>query len=225
MNTFILLNRKIVEWEWYTSPNIFRTFIHCLIRCNHKDNKWKGKVVKRGSFISSYDKMAAELDLSKDQVRYAFKKLRETGEVTTQGTNKFLIVTVSKYDSYQGRKPKYEDGITTPVPPQSHTNPIQIPPNNNVNNVNNENNNTSTTRVREICFENKVWVEAVKNNYVLTQQQFDEYLDKFTNHCLTQGKTTTSPADFKKHFISWYKKHTGKGFKGKKIIKYNKPLL
>ena len=41
----------------------------------------------------------------------------------------------------------------------------------------------------ENCFENKVWVEAVKGNYVLSQKQFDDYLDKFTNHCLTQGKT------------------------------------
>ena len=70
-----------------------------------------------------------------------------------------------------------------------------------------------------------MWVEAVKGNYVLSQKQFDDYLDKFTNHCLTQGKTNTCPADFKKHFISWYKKHTGKGMGGKKQLRYTKPTL
>ena len=224
-NTFIQLSRKIMEWEWYTNPNVVRLFIHCLLRANHKDNTWQGMVIKRGSFISSYDKIANELDLSKDQVRYAFKKLCSTGEITTQGTNKYLTVSICKYDDYQYSKDKKKDGFTTQIPHKSHSNPTQIPPNNNDNNDNNENNYTSTTRVREICFENKVWVEAVKGNYALSQDQFDGYLDKFTNHCLTQGKTNTSPADFKKHFLSWYKKHTGKGMNGRKILKYKKPTL
>ena len=236
MNTFILLNRKIMEWEWYTSPNVFRVFVHCLIRCNHKDNKWRGSLILRGSFISSYDKIASELDLTRDQVRYAMTKLTETKEITTQGTNKYLIVTVCNYDTYQknrgnkkGNKKgkKQDDPQSNPneIPDNSQTDTNQVPPNNNENNENNENNYLLTTSVKENCLNNTVWVDAVKNNYVLSDAKFHEYIEKFTNYIITQGKTSTSAEDYKRHFISWYKKHTGKGMNGRKILNYRKPAL
>lgn len=224
-SSFILLDRKIMDWQWYSNPNVMRLFIHCLLKANFKSKKWRDVTIERGTFITSYAKLADELYLTRDQVRGAFKKLIDTKEVTTQGNNQYLTVTICKYNDYQANKKGKEDDGTTQNPHESHTDTNQIPTTNNDNNANNENNYSSTTSVREICFENKVWVEAVKSNYVLTQPQFDMYLDKFTNHAITQGKTTTCPADFKKHFISWYKKHTGKGMGGKKQLRYTKPTL
>ena len=78
---------------------------------------------------------------------------------------------------------------------------------------------------REICLENNVWTEAIKNNYVLSEQQFQDYIKKFTSHATIQGKTVISPAEYKKYFVSWYKKHTGKGFKGRQISRQPKQSL
>jgi len=214
-----------MDWQWYSNPNVMRLFIHCLLKANFKNKKWREITIERGTFITSYAKIADELYLTRDQVRGAFKKLIDTKEVTTQGNNQYLTVTICKYDDYQANKKKKKDKGTTQKPDDDQTDTNQTPTTNNDNNNNNEKNYLSTTSVSEICFENKVWVDAVKSNYVLTQAQFDVYLDKFTKHAITQGKTTTCPEDFKKHFISWYKKHTGKGMGGKKRIEYKRPTL
>jgi hypothetical protein len=50
---------------------------------------------------------------------------------------------------------------------KSHSNPTQIPLNNNGNNVNNDNNLIEIDRVQEICLSNVKWVEAVKSNFLL----------------------------------------------------------
>jgi hypothetical protein len=47
---------------------------------------------------------------------------------------------------------------------KSHSNPTQIPLNNN---VNNDNNLIEIDRVQEICLSNVKWVEAVKRNFLL----------------------------------------------------------
>ena len=224
-NTFIQLNRKILSWKWYSNANVSRLFIHCLIKANYRDKEWEDTLIKRGTFISSYSKIADELGLTRDQVRGAFSKLIKTKEVTTQGSNKYLVVIVCKYDSYQFGKRDGDDVDTTQIPHKSHTNPIQTPTTNNNNNNNKDNKYSSTREVKSICQSEELWVEAVKNNYVLSQKQFDDYLEKFTNHAMVQGKTTHSTDDFKKHFISWYKKHTGKGMNGRKLVKYKKPTL
>ena len=50
---------------------------------------------------------------------------------------------------------------------KSHSNPTQIPLNNNGNNVNNDNNLIEIDRVQEICLSNVKWVEAVKRIFLL----------------------------------------------------------
>ncbi|OLR58265.1 hypothetical protein BHF70_00660 [Anaerostipes sp. 494a] len=57
--------------------------------------------MKRGSIVSSYEKLAAETGLSVMQVRTSVKKLKSTGEITCKSSNKNTVFTVVKYDLYQ----------------------------------------------------------------------------------------------------------------------------
>jgi len=100
-NGFITIHRKIIQWEWYTDPNTFRLFIHILLKCNHESKKWQGIEVERGQCITSYGHLAIELKLSVKQIRTALSKLIRTGEVASKGTNKYTLLTVANYDSYQ----------------------------------------------------------------------------------------------------------------------------
>ena len=70
------------------------------------------------------------------------------------------------------------------------------------------------------CLENKTWTEAVKKNYLLTDESFDKYIKAFTLHATLQGKLTISTSGYMQYFVAWYKKTTGKGMGGKKIIRY-----
>lgn len=100
-NEYIKLNRKIIGWEWYLNINVKTLFIHCLLKANWKDGRFEGKEVKRGSFVTSLEKLSKETGLSVRQVRTALDKLFLTGELTSTSFSKYRIVTVVNYNQYQ----------------------------------------------------------------------------------------------------------------------------
>jgi hypothetical protein len=91
----------MLEWEWYTDSNVMRLFIHCLLKANRKDKKWHGIEIKAGSFITSYENLSFELDLSVHQIRTALDKLKTTGEVANKTTSRYSMITINNWDSYQ----------------------------------------------------------------------------------------------------------------------------
>lgn len=97
----IKLDRKILEWEWYTDINTCRLFLHMLLRANWKDGRFQGVDIPRGSFVSSYQNIAAETGLSVQNVRTAIKHLKSTGELTVIQHAKFSVFTVNNYCLYQ----------------------------------------------------------------------------------------------------------------------------
>ena len=98
---YIKLFRSLLKWEWYDDINATRLFIHLLLTVNHKDEKWHGFVVERGSRITSYGKLAKETGLSVKQIRTSLSKLIGTGEVASKTSNKFSIISISNYDLFQ----------------------------------------------------------------------------------------------------------------------------
>lgn len=98
---YIKLNRKMLDWEWYTNINTCRLFIHMLLKANWKDAKFQGTTVPRGSFISSVCKLAEETALTEREIRTAISHLKLTGEVTSKSTNKYTVFTVINYNFYQ----------------------------------------------------------------------------------------------------------------------------
>lgn len=101
MSGWIKLHRKLLEWEWYSKPVVKSVFIHCLLKANHKDGKWQGKDIKRGSFISSVDKFISELGHSRQEIRTAIKHLKSTNELTTDSGSQHTVFKVINYELYQ----------------------------------------------------------------------------------------------------------------------------
>jgi hypothetical protein len=102
LNGYVKLHRQIIEWEWYADSNVFRTFLHLLISANFEDKKWQGVMIKRGQLATSIQHISGPLGISIQSVKTALEKLEKTGEILRQSTNKFTIITVCKFDSYQG---------------------------------------------------------------------------------------------------------------------------
>lgn len=127
---FISINRKILEWEWYSDNNTKCLFIHCLLKANFKAKEWKGYDVGRGEFITSYATLANELNLTVMQIRTAFGKLINTNEILTKPTSKYTIVTVVKYNDYQTQGQPKNKRITK----KQQTNNTQVTTTNNVDN-------------------------------------------------------------------------------------------
>ncbi len=57
-NGWIKLHRQFTDWEWYTDHNTLIVFIHCLLKANHKDRKWRGEIIKRGEFFTGLEKFS-----------------------------------------------------------------------------------------------------------------------------------------------------------------------
>ena len=101
MDGWIKLYRSMLEWEWYDDINTKCVFIHCLLMANFEPKKWRGIDVQRGSFITSVSQLAEQTHLSEQSVRTSLNKLKLTKELTIKSTNKFTIITITNYDSYQ----------------------------------------------------------------------------------------------------------------------------
>lgn len=130
---YIALFRQFTEWEWYDDANTMRLFIHCLLLANYKDKKWRGKLIKRGSFITSQPKLAHSLKLSIMQIRNSLKKLKSTGEITVLTTAEYSVITVKNYNLYQDDN-RLKNRQTTS---EQQTSNRQATTTNNINNSNN----------------------------------------------------------------------------------------
>lgn len=99
--TYIKLFRKITEWEWYTDLPVKTLFIHILLRASATGRKFRGQTIPAGAFTTSVSLLATETGLSVKQVRTALNKLKSTGEITTQGANKYTQIFIVKWGDYQ----------------------------------------------------------------------------------------------------------------------------
>ena len=133
---FITLHRKMIEWEWFTDINTTHLFLYCLLRANHENKKWRGIEIERGSFITSLEHTSKDTGLTVRQVRTALDKLKSTGELTSQSTSQYSIISIKNYNLYQD----YDKQIDKRMTSERQTNDKRATTNNNDNNDNNDNN-------------------------------------------------------------------------------------
>ena len=103
-NGFIVLHRKIVNWEWYKDPATRIVFEHLILTANYEEKRFKGEAIHRGQRVASYDTLAKETGLSVRNVRTAIRHLISTNEVTSKATNKYSVFTIVNYDMYQDKR-------------------------------------------------------------------------------------------------------------------------
>lgn len=101
MSGWVKIHRRILDWQWYQDTVVFRVFAHCIFKANFTDKEWLDATIKRGSFVTSLLKLSDEIKLSVMQVRRALNCLSKTGEISVKTTNKYTVISVSNYDTYQ----------------------------------------------------------------------------------------------------------------------------
>ena len=91
----------MINWEWFKDSSTLHVFIYCLLKANHKDQRYKGDVVKRGSFFTSRKIIAEETGMTERKVRTALEHLKMTNELTILTSSKGTVISVNNYDDYQ----------------------------------------------------------------------------------------------------------------------------
>lgn len=112
MGSYIKIDRKILDWEWYSDINTCRLFLHMLLKANWKDGRFQGTEIPRGSFVSSISKLAEETGLTERKVRTALEHLKTTGEVTSKSHSKFTVFTIKNYCLYQATDTQNDKQVT-----------------------------------------------------------------------------------------------------------------
>lgn len=107
MQGFILLHRKILENPVFVKAELLQLFIYCILKANHKDKEFifngRTEKIKRGSFITGQMKLSKDLKQSQSSVYRRLQVLKKLGYIELKVNNKFTLVTVVKYNTYQGR--------------------------------------------------------------------------------------------------------------------------
>jgi len=98
---WIKIQRSLLDWEWYDDINTKVLFLHCLLKANHAEKKYRGAVVKRGTFLTGRELLAKDTGLTVQQIRTSLIKLKSTNELTIKPSSKGSVVEVVNYDKYQ----------------------------------------------------------------------------------------------------------------------------
>lgn len=127
MCRWIKLDEKILEWEWFNDAYVVKAWLWMLLQANFKDKKWRGRVIKRGQFLTSKRHMADYLGVSDKTAWNIMHKLEETGEISMTTDKKWgTLITICKYEDYQSSG--VEDTPLPTPPPTPLSTPLPTPP-------------------------------------------------------------------------------------------------
>ena len=199
---WIKIHRKITKWEWYDDGNTFRLFIHLLLTANYESKKWHGIVVNRGELITSIRNLAKTLKLSEQKIKTSINKLKSTHEITSKSTNKYTIITICNYNSYQS----LENQNNTQNNTQN---------NNQITNKQQTNNKqiTTTKEYKEKRKESKISKELLRKNNIVEFSKNN--IDLKNNSLLEDKKIITTKKITPKLFNDFWELYPKKIDKGK----------
>ena len=100
---WIKLYRKFTEWEWYSDVNCKVVFLHLLLTANWQPKKWQGITIDVGEVVTGRSALADAVGLSVQQVRTALKRLCDSDVIEIVTTNKFSIIKIKNYKTYQNQ--------------------------------------------------------------------------------------------------------------------------
>ena len=109
MTGWIKIHNKILSWEWLDKPEMISVWLYLLLTANWKDKVWQGVTVKRGQTIIGREKLSKTLGISEQKIRNCIKRLKSTSQITIKTTNRYSIITIVKWEEYQGRLEKQPD--------------------------------------------------------------------------------------------------------------------
>lgn len=118
---FALIHRKITDVPFYKKDSeAVHLWMHLILKVNHApetvNTDYGAVVVGRGQVLTGSDKLSSETGISVDRIKYLlFKKFPKLGMISNYSPGKFTIVTIIKYDEYQGNLFHRESTEITPT--------------------------------------------------------------------------------------------------------------
>jgi hypothetical protein len=104
-NGWIKIHRKTIECGFFNNPNLSHFWLWCLLKATHKPYKqsvgFQVIDLLPGQFIFGRNVASEETGLSVRTIRTCQQHLVNLQNVTIKATNKFSIITISNWATYQ----------------------------------------------------------------------------------------------------------------------------
>lgn len=99
---FIKTYRSLQDWQWYTTDGMLLVWTHILLNARIEPGYSYGVYIDRGQLIVGRKKLSEKLNMSEQRVRTCLNRLKSTNEITMVSTSKYTIITIIKWEKYQG---------------------------------------------------------------------------------------------------------------------------
>lgn len=102
---WIKLYRQSLVNGWLTNPYLWAFFSYCLLKASHKPHTaivgFQKVKLDAGQFIFGRSQAASDLKMSERKIRTCQNLLISTNTLSVKTTNKFSIITIVNWNSYQ----------------------------------------------------------------------------------------------------------------------------
>ena len=101
-NGFIVLHRKMLEWEWYSDPKTVTVWLYLLLKANWKPNRWRGIDIERGQTLETIAGIAKAVE---EIYKYLDKEVAGLYALKEYFVNEVLQIPDVKINGYTGSLP------------------------------------------------------------------------------------------------------------------------
>ena len=119
MAGWIKLHRKLIQTSFYKDSQTVHLAIHLLMKANHREVKVifnnEEVSINRGSLITGRHALSKEIGIQESTVYRKLRDLEKVGFSHTKSNNKYSIITIINYDSYNYNDKQGEQRIEQPV--------------------------------------------------------------------------------------------------------------
>jgi hypothetical protein len=195
-NGWIKLHRSILDNPICTKPDWAWLWVVMLLLANHQDSEiiWNGekKIIKRGSFITSRQKLSVYSGIHESSVERALKYLKIEQQIEQQANKKFRLITIIKYSDYQ----EVEQVIEHQMNNKRTSNEQQLNTNKNDKNIKNDKNEENISKEIEQAPKVQYGNEEINNLLKALKETIgiDDFADSqkwqriYAKHLLGLGK-------------------------------------
>ena len=217
------MHRKLLDSGMLRNHSLFTLWVYCLLKANHKPNTfiWNGEqvTIQRGQFISGRKEIAKELNMNESCAYRNLKKLEKLGNVNIKSNNKFSLITVCKYNTYQTSNLQSEQHFEQQVNNKRTTSEQQTNTNNNDNNDNNEKKEQGESLFTlESCL-------SVATYEGYSKEEGQKFFDFYNSQGWKRGKSQALITDLVSAFRSWISRAGEMGLTPSKAGKLNQTNL
>jgi hypothetical protein len=104
-NGWIKLHRKFLECGFFNNPDLAHFWVWCILKATHQEFKasigYQIVILQPGQFIYGRKVASIETGLSEQTLRTCIKHLENIENLTIKSTNKYSIITITNWDTYQ----------------------------------------------------------------------------------------------------------------------------